>query len=98
MYFSFYDSDLHNVSCQDNFPPKGNLIRAIYHMRIISFLHTIISVTPEKIIDTFFVSCPTIKHFGMLNKWILPYRNTISALTNLSGKEDSEIKLRHMTP
>lgn len=34
----------------------------------------------------------------MLNKRILPYHNTISALTNLSGKEDSEIILRHMTP
>ena len=67
-------------------------------MRKISFLHTIIPVTPEKIIDTFFVSCPTIKQFGMLNKRILPYHNTISALTNLSGKEDSEIILRHMTP
>ena len=98
MCFSSYDSDLHNVNCQDSFPPEGNLIRAIYHMRKISFLHTIIPVTPEKIIDTFFVSWPTIKQFGMLNKRILPYHNTISALTNLSGKEDSEIILRHMTP
>lgn len=67
-------------------------------MRKISFLHTIIPVTPEKIIDTFFLSWPTIKQFGMLNKRILPYHNTISALTNLSGKEDSEIIIRHMTP
>lgn len=67
-------------------------------MRKISFLRTIIPVTPEKIIDTFFVSCPTITHFGMLNILILPYRNTISALTNLSGEEDSEIILRHVTP
>lgn len=66
-----------------------------------SFLHTIIPVTLEKIIDVFFVSCPTIKHFGMLTKWILPYHKIISALTNLSGKEDSGIiytPYRYMTP
>lgn len=100
VYFSFYNS-----FCSMSIVKTIFRLKAIWFVLYIiggkfSFLHTIIPVTLEKIIDIFFVSCPT-KHFGMLTKWILPYHKIISALTNLSGKEDSGIiytPYRYRTP